>query len=905
MRPLKLRIEGFGAYAEPQEISFDDVGLFAITGPTGSGKSTLLDAMTYALYKTTPRIGSTGLKDLKHPQADSAKVELTFALGEQTWRVVRVVGKENQNRLEFLQQNGWKTHPSSEKVMELNAKLGEILGMDYETFTRAILLPQGQFDLFLHGSPKERRETLIKLYGLESLKAMRDRVAARLKALGEERARLQGELDTLAEAEEERVSVLREEIEGLERSERELGSQLQSAEQNLRTLEERQKQFAELEALRRRHTAWQKEQARMAEIADKLAQAEKAERISPQLEALQAARKDLEKAQRDLELEQQTLRELEAQLADLRQGFDPERLETLKSELSRVPLLQDKEDRLKRYGGTLDLQHTAPLPFDEDRLLALRDAEGLFAELNKARNKAERSQERLQKAVQEEQNEQAVALSLAQELEALKEAGQRDKAALEEAKRNLEQQKLQQGIAQYHAHLKTGEACPLCGQTVKILPPAAPQADLQSLEAQVEQLEATLTNLRAEYKAKQKRLEDLHQRLPKLQAEVRARQQEADEASKDLQALEARVEALGSPEQVKEERIRRLAALAAEIRAATGGQAVEAYAKSLEKELKTLEALKRRIDELEACLNGIRSKVSSQLEIVRVLQDNETRQEAAVQALMQGVGFNDLESVQRARLSPGEMESLRKRLKDHEREGMEIDSLLGKLERDLSGQDSVTPEKISEQKNHLASLKSSLDETKKRLGGKKNDLDRLHKQLTRKRQAQKEKAELDKQTDLWEQLASDLKGDRFQDFLLGRYQAGLLGRASELIQTLSQNRYSLRLEEGEYKVLDRWTDSLRPVRTLSGGESFMASLSLALSLSEHLSRGRIGALFLDEGFGTLDAETLEQVAGILEALPTQGRLVGIVTHVEALAERLPARLQVEKSPAGSKVRWKD
>lgn len=85
----------------------------------------------------------------------------------------------------------------------------------------------------------------------------------------------------------------------------------------------------------------------------------------------------------------------------------------------------------------------------------------------------------------------------------------------------------------------------------------------------------------------------------------------------------------------------------------------------------------------------------------------------------------------------------------------------------------------------------------------------------------------------------------------------------------------------------------------------MASLSLALSLSEHLSRGRIGALFLDEGFGTLDAETLEQVAGVLEALPTQGRLVGIVTHVEALAERLPARLVVEKSPAGSKVSWRD
>lgn len=120
---------------------------------------------------------------------------------------------------------------------------------------------------------------------------------------------------------------------------------------------------------------------------------------------------------------------------------------------------------------------------------------------------------------------------------------------------------------------------------------------------------------------------------------------------------------------------------------------------------------------------------------------------------------------------------------------------------------------------------------------------------------------------------------------------------------LSSGRYRFCLDGGEYAVEDRWIQAIRPVRTLSGGESFLASLSLALSLSEHLSRGRIGALFLDEGFGTLDAETLEQVAGVLEALPTRGRLVGIVTHVEALAERLPARLVVDKHPSGSRLRW--
>lgn len=905
MRPLKLRIEGFGAYAEPQEISFDDVELFAITGQTGSGKSTLLDAMTYALYKATPRIGSTGLKDLKHPQADSAKVELTFALGDQTWRVVRVVGKENQNRLEFLLQSDWKTHPSSEKVRELDAKLAEILGMDYETFTRAILLPQGQFDLFLRGSPKERRETLIKLYGLESLKAMRERVAARLKTMGEERARLQGELDALAEAEEERISTLRAEIAGLEQSERDLGSQLQSAEQNLRTLEERLQQFSELEALRRRQSTWEREQANMANMAARLALAEKAERIWPQLEALRTAQTDLQQAQEALSREQSALEKLESELAALRRGYEPSRLEALKGQLNQIPLLRAQEARLKRYGGTLGLEHKAPLPFNEDRLDTLRDAERHFDQLHKQTERYQRIAAAFGQVQAELQTSQQNYAALTEELEHLKADGAKARAEYEQAEQALERERTRQGIHQFHSQLKVGEPCPLCGHPVEQIPPPSDLPDLALMEANLKTRFKQLDDLRTDYKVRQDRRKQLEESLPKLHEQFIARQQEEAEARAELEAIQAQVRELGSLERVREERTQHLAALAAEIRAATAGQAVEDYARSLQKHLQILETQAQQIAQFEARLAEAQSKVSSQAEVVRVLQTNQARQEAAVLALVREAQFESPASVEQARLSPQEAEALRKRQKTHEREGVEIASLLGKLEQALGSQEPASSALVLEQKNHVARLKTSLSEITERLGGKKTVLGHLQQQLARKREALKEKAALDKQTDLWEQLAQDLKGDRFQDFLLERYQSGLLGRASELIESLSQNRYSLRLVEGEYQVLDRWTDSLRPVRTLSGGESFMASLSLALSLSEHLSRGRIGALFLDEGFGTLDAETLEQVAGVLEALPTQGRLVGIVTHVEALAERLPARLLVEKSPAGSKVRWKD
>lgn len=906
MRPLELLLDGFGPYAEAQKVCFDqDVSLFAITGPTGSGKSTLLDAITYALYKATPRIGASGLKDLKHPQADSAKVELTFAMGEQVWRVVRVVGKENQSRLEYLQQNQWKTHPASEKVRELDAKLAEILGMDYETFTRAILLPQGQFDLFLRGSPKERRETLIKLYGLENLKAMRERAAARLASLNKQKDRLEGELATLAEAEEERIAALQEEIAALEDSEKALTRQEKSAEQTLKTLERRLELFTALEALQRRKQTWENEQPHIAETTAKLARAEQAERIWPQVEALLAVQGELEQAQRALGIHQLKLEQQEARLENLRQGFDPERLEALKRSLAQMPLLKDQEARLNRYGGRLELRHPSPLPFDEDRLEQLREAERLFVDHTKARTQAERAQTRLQAAVQEAEKAQAEHTELENKLQSLIDQGQRIKAELETAKEALEREKLRQGIAHYHPHLKVGEPCPLCGQPVTDLPPAQPQADLRGLQAQVDTLEATLTELRADYKAAQKRLENLNEQLPKLQTQVQTLQAEADEAGKAYADLEAKSRALGSLEQVREEHTQRLAGLAQEIRAITGGQAPAAYEQQLMKELKTIQERANQIAEAEASLTEARGKVQSQTEVVRMLEASRARQQDSVQRLLSEAQFDGLEAVRAARLGPAEVANLRKRVQDHVLKGAQIARDLKELEAKLQGQEPVDATQVAEQKQRLDELKKALEAAQQLLGGKKSELERLQKQLERKRQIQKEKADLDKQTDLWEQLEQDLKGNRFQDFLLERYQSGLLSRASELIQTLSSSRYTLRLEDGDYFVFDRWTEALRPVRTLSGGESFMASLCLALSLSEHLSRGRIGALFLDEGFGTLDAETLEQVAGVLEALPSQGRLVGIVTHVEALAERLPLRLEVSKSPAGSTVRWRD
>ncbi len=146
-------------------------------------------------------------------------------------------------------------------------------------------------------------------------------------------------------------------------------------------------------------------------------------------------------------------------------------------------------------------------------------------------------------------------------------------------------------------------------------------------------------------------------------------------------------------------------------------------------------------------------------------------------------------------------------------------------------------------------------------------------------------------------------------FLQEEALATLATAGSVHLEDLSSGRYRLEVVDDEFLVVDTWNgEERRSVKTLSGGESFLASLALALSLSEQVpslavgARSRVTSLFLDEGFGTLDEETLQVVIGAVEVLGGDDRMVGVVTHVTELAERLPARIVVEKSPRGSTVR---
>ena len=169
-------------------------------------------------------------------------------------------------------------------------------------------------------------------------------------------------------------------------------------------------------------------------------------------------------------------------------------------------------------------------------------------------------------------------------------------------------------------------------------------------------------------------------------------------------------------------------------------------------------------------------------------------------------------------------------------------------------------------------------------------------------------SDLARQAQVATALKQELHANRFEKWVLDQVLRDLCATASALLHRLSQSSYSLSLDErGGFTVIDHANaDEARMARTLSGGETFLASLALALALAEQVASSGRGAphlesLFLDEGFGTLDADTLDVVAAAMEDLGAGGRMVGLVSHVPELAERVPVRFEVRRGARGSTV----
>ncbi len=922
MRPIKIDFSGFTCFKEPQSIDFADLELFAIVGQTGAGKTSILDAITFALYGETPRLGSRGLEALVSQGSVSMYVTLEFeASGGTRYKVSRIYSlkaTERQLRFDKFVNDAWVSATEGFRVTDVNKAIEAVVGLDYEGFTRAILLPQGEFDRFLRGEASERRDLLKSLINLDRFDEMRrraDEIARDVKAQASKRNELldneyAGATPEALEQLENRIGELTREMEHLKTRREQDRNDLDAARETARL-------WNELEASRARLSALEVRSPDVRAGAEKARMARRVAGLWPRVEAVTRAEEFETSSKKEFERQEKAVEAAKNNEGKARERFQKAReaaraIDELLENRGKLKEVRPRMERLRSLGGNIDTRHDEPTQFSEEAISELQRLDGRVSAWTGLMNQMHFNDEDRRKC-REKLGEAANVIEQATKDQArCLEAGSSMRERVELLERDLDMVRRKEGAAALLVGLRPGDPCPVCDSPLRFVPEKL-SSRLPSIEAALKQALTDRENLQGQYRV--------------LGETIKNANREAQEAQENLEKFRARADELeterknmqGSFEQVlgtfkdpsaglREARDKLLAGLANEIRSVTGGKDPEKLLKDSEERQRQLEREEEEAQEAlaetkESALVSRMAAETARRDLERAGLDVRARKHELDMALAE-IGLADLPAARALTMPESEIS----KLEDRDREFRELLSAAQgqeiSLKAALGGRRHVQ-EQLDELENRVTEIEDSLSKAGIEQGRSQVMRETLASQIETVKKLRKEKAELDKRYDVYASLAFDLRGDQFQEYLLTTVQNELLARASSIMREVTRERYTLTLQDKQYMVLDNWNGlEPRSVKTLSGGESFIASLSLALALSDYLAGHKaLGALFLDEGFGTLDMEALESVASVLETIQTQGRMVGVITHVASLAERLPTRLMVEKGVSSSRAKW--
>ncbi|HEX2865377.1 MAG TPA: SMC family ATPase, partial [Deinococcales bacterium] len=637
MKPLKLQMTGFTCFRETQFLDFSDLELFAIQGPTGAGKSSILDAMTYALYGETPRLGAQGLQALVSQGASQMQVMYEFEVpAHGRFRVTRVwsvKASEKQTRLERW-DGQWVNAVEGTSIAEVNAAIRNLLGLDFDGFTRAVLLPQGRFDEFLRGDKAKRRELLKSLLNLQHIENMRAAANARAAGLQAEAQHLEQTLQTeYADATPER----REELTLLQAdTEAELldaGDKLGAAReavQALRDLRDKaQAARAAAEDLARR----EREAAASRADERRLAEAQRAAPVVPLIRnaqqaatAREGAARNAETADRKLETALSALDDAQAAHAQAEQTAASENPK-LERQLQEVERAEGSLALLQAHGGDLSLAPEAGAALDVERLAALAGLDAPLGALSAATRREAQASREVDTQHRAVTRAGRVMKELKADLDACVEEGKALRERAEAAREALERAQRDDHLAALVQGLQPGDPCPVCGKPLKAVPEGQGGADLNALRAEEREAADALTEKRGQHHQIKGRLEAEQatlEREEKLLAERQKAQRAAErEAAEALEPIAAVIGAADDPAREAAARKReQLAALAAEIVAVTGGTTPQAARQRLRKQLQDLDRAvneaQERVSTLSGSLEGLRQSRETAWEFLQV-----------------------------------------------------------------------------------------------------------------------------------------------------------------------------------------------------------------------------------------------------------------------------------------------
>lgn len=931
MRLLAVRLQNLNSLSGAHEVRFDEgalsaAGVFLITGPTGAGKSTLLDAMTLALYGRAARYGNDKADEMMSRHTAECLAEVDFETkGEKlraTWRLRRARGKAD-GKLQPVERrlaNAVTGEILAEKSAEMDRLIEERTGLDAQRFLRSVLLAQGQFAAFLKAKPNERAELLEKITGTEIYTELSKLAFEIYKAKDEQVQRLKAALGAVSVLDDEARQRLETSFAEAQTSATRLQSESQAATQQLHAQREHATIVAEITKLG--EGVKQLQSAQSAAVAE----VSKAKGIAEDAKALRTKREPVWDEATGLDAESKLANsQLQKAIESFRQLRDQTNAVTARCDAIQKSLDAHDENTkvleawLKEHATDAELGEQLP-----KLRVAVREWRAAHEKLAEGR-KRHAEAETLKKRLSDSEAQTAVWTKKAAEGLAKAEKDREEQKRLAEKievqREIVRKSELMAGFDEHRHDLKPGEPCPLCGATEH--PFASAET---SFESQLQAARKLLVGLEKQHEQAQRALTVLERELAKLEAELSAEKKRAAEVRKalgemevpDVAALEAqeartrrRTSFLTRDEEA--ERVgklvlhveRELDALERRSATFTKKQQEAAQQRSERQKLegdvqlaKADEVAKtKRLDELKAEGVSLRAKADAlkgQLNerlggktLAEDRQEHEGRVSSAEKALREAeTKLNTLQTQLAANLA--KLEQLETRRKPFEGQSVLTAAALSELE--------TTTKQLSEafatKRTELGSLEQQL----------KNDDDAKKRREAGGAELQAAEAEALRWGRLKELIGS-ADGAKFSRFAQSLTLRQLIGLANEHLKVLAE-RYRLMAADGDeldLRIVDLYQANVdRPMESLSGGESFLASLALALGLSELASRHHpIDSLFIDEGFGTLDSETLEVALSALENLRAGGKTIGLISHVDLLKERLTTQVRVIRGAGGT------
>lgn len=950
MKILAIRLKNLTSIEGTVEVDFTaeplcSAGIFAISGPTGAGKSTLLDALCLALYDKAPRfaasVESVNLADVGDNRINQSDVRNLLRRGtsdgyaevdflgvdehryRSCWSVRRtrnkVSGSLQPQMMEVKELDTGKEFQGTKK--ELLAQLVELIGLTYEQFTRTVLLAQNDFATFLKSKGAAKAELLEKLTGTGVYSFISQEVFARNKAAQEEVALIHNKMSVIELIPEEEQLALQKEKELLAEKRSE-GIKL-LAEQNAQLNVVRSLKTQE-ELRTKKQKEEQGEQARLKTALDILAsQEEGLVRFKAQWEAIQP---DLKRArQLDVQIQsqqegyiqsQQLLQAARKQVQeqDKRKRMVEEQLHLSYQTLRRLLNVAGTEDslRLEQVEETLRQEEgnlSAGIETNEKRLERLNafGYPSLAEEQVKLQKELARQQnirqltEALKKAMSEIEHLEKEAADCSKEL------SERE-VALKTVQRLYENARMAVGkdVKALRRQLEEGEACPVCGSTS------------HPYHREQEVVDTLFRNMEQEYNAATAVYQQVNNRSIALQRDLAHQKMIAGQVREQLSAFQKESTDTGNEEQIQQ-RLGELAKLILEYR--------NLYAEWQrgDEEIKKLrshyEALRENVsrcrlamqkvsaaNEQSVLLQNAAIAEQKRFEVIEKALDTLRRERSG---LLKGKSADEAEAAVARR--EGELNlALEKARKEVETAQNGLSGLQGELKQIASSIEELQvrqkqiefpeqlPEAIKKQQEENLNTERSLSIIEARLlqqAKNKAAVEQIAKELSEKQSVADRWAKLNK-------LIGSADGAKFKVIAQSYTLNLLLLHANKHLSYLSK-RYKLQQVPGTLalQVVDcDMCDEIRTVYSLSGGESFLISLALALGLSSLSSNNlKVESLFIDEGFGSLDAESLRTAMEALEQLQMQGRKIGVISHVQEMSERISVQVQVHKKVNGKSV----